>query len=195
MFTKKIILCIGIVGLLLGEAVFNVDASPVMSIGAPSSMSVGKTIAVDVRVIDVTDLYALQFDLTFNPAVFSASTITEGVFLPMGGTTLFIPGDIDNSAGTIATTIDTLVGPIAGVNGSGIVATFQFLAKATGVSQFSIGNALLLDSSLADINFTTGDDAVVRVVRTPESRTDILFMIGLISLFGLTWRGHSRVVS
>jgi adhesin HecA-like repeat protein len=51
--------------------------------------------------------------------VLSATGITEGSFLPSGGSTFLIPGMIDNNAGIIAFNADTLLSAISGVSGSG----------------------------------------------------------------------------
>src|SRR4051794_7698063 len=72
---------------------------------------VGGTVNVNVSVSDVTDLYAYQFDLAFNATLLSASTITEGPYLRNRGNTFFIPGLIDNNAGTVTLTADTILGP------------------------------------------------------------------------------------
>ena len=72
-----------------------------------TSTSIGSTIDVNVQIADGADLYAYQFDLTFNPAILSASTMSEASFLAGGGSTFFIPGAIDNVLGSITLTANT----------------------------------------------------------------------------------------
>jgi hypothetical protein len=123
-------------------------------VGPPVNPSVGDTFAVSVTVLGVVDLYAYQLDLTFDPTLLSALSVSEGPFLPTGGTTFFIPGTIDNVGGSVTATADSLIGPVPGVSGGGELLTFEFTALASGTSALSIANPILLDSSFDDI---TGD--------------------------------------
>ncbi len=72
---------------------------------------------------DVSDLYAFQFDLAFDPTILELQSISEGTFLPGAGSTNFFPGTIDNTGGTATATADSLVGAIPGASGSGTLAT------------------------------------------------------------------------
>src|SRR5580693_6858462 len=66
-------------------------SADVMSVVGPvTNPNVGDTFEVEVDVTGITDLYAFQFDLTFDPTLLSAVSVTEGAFLPSGGTTFFI---------------------------------------------------------------------------------------------------------
>src|SRR5690242_1252599 len=122
-------------------------ADPILSIQPPStSVAAGNTFAVDVNISNVSDLFAFQFDITFNPGILSATSIIEGAFLPGGGTTFFIPGTIDNSGGTISSNADTLIGAISGVSGGGTLAILDFTTLGTGMSAIDIANVTLLDS-------------------------------------------------
>jgi hypothetical protein len=62
-----------------------------------ASVSNGAGFSVDVDVSDVSELTAFQFDIGFNPAVLSATAVTESSFLPSGGSTFFIPGTLGAS--------------------------------------------------------------------------------------------------
>lgn len=116
-----------------------------------TSTSIGSTIDVNVQIADGADLYAYQFDLTFNPAILSASTMSEASFLAGGGSTFFIPGAIDNVLGSITLTANTLQGPVPGVSGSGRVAIIQFTALTAGTSTITLSNVVLVNSTAADI--------------------------------------------
>ena len=55
----------------------------IISIEPPSSTVLpGQAFSINVDVSGISDLYAFQFDIGFNPAVISATSITEGSFLP-----------------------------------------------------------------------------------------------------------------
>ena len=76
------------------------DGVPTLSINpASSTVSAGNNVTLDVNISNITDLYAFQFDLSFDPGTVSAASIAEGAFLAGGGTTAFIPGTIDNVGG------------------------------------------------------------------------------------------------
>ena len=147
----------------------------------PSSnnVSVGQTFDVSVDVSGVTDLYALQFDLAYDPTILSAINVSEGPFLPTGGSTIFVPGTIDNVAGAVTATADTLVGAIPGVTGDGVLATFEFQAIATGSSPISLSGVTLLDSNFANIDFTSADGGVTvsGVSSVPEPKLTSMLLI------------------
>ena len=73
-------------------------AAPTFAVAAPDSVAPGASFPVQVSALDITDLYAFQFDLTFDPALFAASGAAEGPFLAGAGTTLFDGGAIDNAS-------------------------------------------------------------------------------------------------
>lgn len=167
-------------------------ASPIVSI-QPSSLSVplGNSFTLDVSIADVADLYALQFDITFDPTIISALSITEGSFLLGGGSTFFIPGDINNNVGTISFTGDTLIGGISGVTGSGVLATLNFQSLAVGTSPIELMNVILLDSNFFDISFTTAN-ASINVAPVPLPTAFWLLGAGLIGLIGFRKKLYSQ---
>lgn len=156
-------------------------ASPILSIQpGTTSVASGGVFSLNVNVSSVTDLFAYQFDLGFSPAVLSALSITEGTMLPGGGTAFFIPGTIDNSAGLISFTADSLIGSLSGVNGSGTLAQVQFKALNAGTSSIGISNVSLLDSSLNSIDLTV-NDGNVNVAPVSEPSTFLLLGFAIMS--------------
>ena len=134
------------------------------------SVMVGQTFSVNVSISGVADLYAFQFDLGYDPTLLSATNVSEGAFLPTGGSTLFLPGTIDNTAGSIAFTADGLQGPVAGVSGSGVLALAEFTALAPGWSGISLFNVILLDSNGLDIEpVTSGGNVQIAVIPLPAA--------------------------
>jgi hypothetical protein len=151
-----------------------------VSIQPPAfSLGVGSSFDVFVGISGVTDLYAFQFDLSFDPAILSAASVSEGPFLPGGGSTLFLPGTIDNSGGTISFTADAFLGPGPGVSGSGTLADISFQALGPGTSLIDLSNVILLDSNLGEIaEFTTTSGSVT----VPEPSTILLISMGMVAL-------------
>lgn len=155
-------------------------ADPLVSIQPiASTVETGSVFALTVNISSVSDLFAFQFDLGFNPAILAAQSVTEGALLPSGGSTFFIPGTIDNTAGTITLTLDSLFGPGPGVSGNGVLASVNFQALAIGASSVTLSNVVLLDSTLSEISFTT-QGASVDAVPEPSG----LLLIGS-ALLGL----------
>ena len=154
-------------------------ADAIVSVASPASASQGSTFAIDVNIANVSDLYAFQLDLSFNPSVLQATSILEGAFLPGGGPTFFIPGAIDNTAGSVTFNADTLQGAIPGVNGSGTLIQFDFTAVGNGTSFLNLGNIILQDSSLGVIsNSATNGSAMVAAV--PEPSSLMLLIAGML---------------
>lgn len=175
-----------VVGLTLNPS--TATASPIATLSIlPSSTtaSTGDTFALDVSIGDVSDLFAYQFDIAFDPSVLQASDIIEGDLLATGGTTFYLPGAIDNVLGNITFTANSLFGAISGVSGSGTLATIHFAAAAAGTSPISLSNVVLLDSGFADISAAFVDgSATVRAVDSPmpvpEPATLALIASGLV---------------
>src|ERR1022692_186149 len=143
----------------------------VISIGS-TNVPVGTTFDLSVMTSGSSDLYALQFDLSYDPSILQLNSIMEGAFLPSAGQTFFIPGTLDNTLGTATFTADTLIGAIPGAAGAGSLAVFDFEAVAGGVSTLTLSNIILLDSNLNDISFTeqSGQVSVGSAVPEPRDR-------------------------
>jgi hypothetical protein len=155
----------------------------------PSQSSVGfsSSFTVDVSVNNVTDLYAYQFDIQFNPNLFSAVNVVEGPFLPGGGDTSFVSGFIDNRTGYITSVANSLLTAVNGVSGQGLLASVSFQSLSQlGSDSFSLKNMLLLDSCGCDIPYSSTNSSAVSVVAVatvpePEAWGIMLLGIGLLS--------------
>jgi hypothetical protein len=144
---------------------------------------------LNVNVTDVTDLYAYQFDIAFDPFTVSAISVTEGSFLAGGGATLFVAGVIE--FGAIRFTANTLLGPAPGVSGSGTLATIQFRGASVGISPITPENIILLDSASGDIPADVQSGSItVAGTGIPEPNSGLL----LGSALSLGLLGRCRLV-
>jgi hypothetical protein len=162
---------------------------------SPSTQGVspGQIFAVDINIDNIPDLYDYQFSLSFDPAVLAADSITEGALFANTGDSFFSAGTIDNSAGSITLTFDTLLGPVPGVSGPGTIAVVDFSALATGTSSidFSPLGDLLLQDSLGNALSVTPVSGTADIA-TPEPATISLLAAGIgLVLFG-AWKRFPR---
>jgi hypothetical protein len=150
------------------------------------STAISGTGDLSILISNVSDLYAFQFDLSFDASLVQLLNISEGGFLPSAGTTMFVPGTIDNTTGSATGTADTLVGMIPGASGSGVLASFTFQRIAPGTSPISLSNVVLLDSNLNEIPFTIQNGSITMV---PEPRQ---FLAGFLVLIGWAFFTRAR---
>lgn len=172
-------------GIMLALLAAPVSATTISFATQPAAVHVGENFTLNVLVADATDLYGFQFDVAFDPAIVQAHVVLEGDFLTAGGgATSFIPGTIDNIAGTVSFTANTLLGSGPGASGDGFVVHLLFEALAAGQSELSFGNVVLLDSALADLDVTplNGSVNVSERGQVPEPASAILVGIGLAVL-------------
>ena len=170
---------LAIAAFVIGFSSYSALAIPIVSIQPNTATpAVGSSFDLFVNIGSVADLFAFQFDISFNRTVLSAVSVTEGPFFSSGGTTFFIPGTIDNTAGAISFTSDSLIGALAGVTGSGTLAKLTFSALAQGNSPIGLSNVALLDSGLNDIPFNTAGGGV-NPTRVPEPPSALLVAVGL----------------
>ena len=156
-------------------------AATVVLVPSASTVFVGQTFTVDVDITGVADLYAYQFDVGFHPGpLLNASTVMAGPFLSTGGSTFFIEGLADNSAGTVSSTAESLVSLVPGVSGSGTLAQITFLAVGPGLATLTPFGVTLLDSSLAGIAATT--PSITVLIDVPEAASGSYAAAGLIML-------------
>jgi adhesin HecA-like repeat protein len=116
------------------------------------TVTAGSQFTIDVNTSGISDLYAYQFDVSFDPTILNAVSSMEGSFLSLGGATFFIPGTVDNSSGVVSATANTLISAVPGVSGSGSLGEFVFQAISSGVSSISVAGVQLLDSAFNSID-------------------------------------------
>lgn len=143
----------------------------------PASLTtaVGQTFTLNIFISETSDLYAYQVDVGFNPTVLRAVSVTEGPFLATGGSTIFLPGIIDNAGGAITYNGGMLTGALPGVSGAGSLLDVTFLALAPGSSNVQLYNVLAIDSfGMGRTVTTAGATVSVSDTVVPEPGTLVL---------------------
>jgi general secretion pathway protein D len=150
----------------------------------------GQTFTLDVAIADANDVYAYQFDIGFDPTLVQATGVMAGPWLSTGGATLFLPGVIDNAAGTVAATAESLQSMVPGVSGAGTLARVSFVSVGAGTATVSPFSVLVLDSTLFGITVDTAT-AEVMINPIPEPSTILPTACGMLVL-ALAVRRQSR---
>ncbi|KAB8053556.1 hypothetical protein GCN74_25180 [Janthinobacterium sp. FT14W] len=183
MATRLTSICLWALGALLACTV-QASAAPIIDI-EPETLFVSheQSFGVNIVIHDATDLFAFQFDLSFDPRLLSATSVADGGLLSVGGPAIFFPGTIDNVAGRISFTLGTLTDSLPGVNGTGALAGIVFRSRnASGIASLKLSDIILLDSNLADIAFAAPLPAQIAVMPEPGTLALLAPM-----LLGMAW--------
>ena len=164
---KKAITMLVITSMLLSFAVFNsnlniVSASPTTLYISPTPITVFvcSNFTVALNVADVTDLYAWEVKLSFNPNLLECLDATQGPFLPPP--TIWIPPIINNTAGTVHMACSRMFPP--GQSGSGTLAYIEFHCDGPGECDlvFLYPETFLLDSDYFTIDHSAVNGSVIQ---------------------------------
>jgi hypothetical protein len=133
------------------------------------NVALGHTFSVNVMADGATDLGAFQFDILYDPAVVSVTTIELGPFLGSTGRTAQpLKASIDNAAGT-ATFAAFSFGSSAGPEGTGLLATITLAAVGQGASALNLQNVLVTDTMARAQSTSVSGGRVMVAVPTPTS--------------------------
>ena len=172
------------------------SAVPTVSVSGSSTVVPGSLLQLDVMAAGFTDLYAYQFDLTFDPAAFAVTNVIEGSFLSAVGSTFFDGGQSDNATGTVTFICNSLIGPGSGATGGGSLAQLTFLALPafSGSAYFSVNNLIALDSSLNMLDVAL-QGATVAAVPEPSTLLLSLAGLGVVGIAASVRRGRRTVAA
>lgn len=155
-----------------------------------ANVAVGTTFNLNLTVAGAVNLTSWQFDLAYDPTILQANSVTEGSFLSSAGTTFFVPGFIDNTAGLIGGVAAFFTDVTPPPSGSGILATIQFTALSSGLSSLTASNVFLNLDDPTNGGFTIGNGSVIGGGSSvPETSTISLMALGMVLLWGRRrWR-------
>jgi len=92
-----------------------------------------ESFSVNIMVVNVTNMYAWQFNMTYDPAILEALNVVEGPFLKQFRTTMMTSPAINETAGWVFASDAFFDWQDVGANGSGVLAVASFRVKAAGV--------------------------------------------------------------
>lgn len=119
----------------------------------------GETFSVTVRIENVVDFGAFQFELTYDSAVVTATNVTGGTFLGSTGRSVHEVGPTYGIK-SVAYGAYTL-GDGDGPNGSGILAAITFQATSVGTSTLHLQDILATDTDGTTLFPTANDGEVI----------------------------------
>jgi len=154
-----------------------------------------------VDISNVDDLYGWEFKLYYQSSILNGSSVTEGAFLSGGGTTFFTPisfTDNYNATHGIAWYTCTLTGNVAGVTGSGTLASISFnvAGGASGTTSLHLERTRLtgIDQANTRVGFMghTTTDGSVTISAVPEFPFGAALEIGLVAVVAYVWWRSKR---
>lgn len=117
----------------------------------------GGAITLTLQVEGVQDLFSIApVRIKFDPKLLRLSDVTQGELMTRDGQRATLSRDIRNDAGEASVTVARLPGS-AGINGTGVVASFTFMAIGKGSSTVSISEAGLKNPQSQPVAATTSD--------------------------------------
>jgi hypothetical protein len=145
---------------------------------APSEAQIthGVNFNLDIGVLNVTDLYAYDMILRFDPSLLQVYDVTEGSFLKSGGTTKVFLNEVNQTEGTLQYVVTLLSAP-TGVNGSGTLFTVTLTSDLVnnGTSTLSFQNTTeLTDSHVNLIQPYDTEESSITVVDVAQATCNVM---------------------
>jgi len=136
----------------------------VTSVSAPAQpVNLNQQFSVSILVQPNSPISGAQFNLSFNPALATINSITEGnLFNQNGASTYFLGGTINNTAGTVSGVAAAIIGAGKNVSASGSLAVINMTARTTGgTSALNLSNVILADANGQSVPVNTVNGQVV----------------------------------
>jgi len=158
------------------------------------TVSTKSSFTVDITVDPAVPIAGVQFDLSFNPSLVNATSVTEGELLKQGGAqTYFNPGAIDNKNGTITGVAGTITTSGETVSSEGVFATIEMTAldvSEAATSPLDLPTVIVADMHGKPVSLRVNDGCVIVVIEPWDVNRDgsvnVLDMILVGQHFGET---------
>lgn len=137
----------------------------------------GQDFTVNVSVDPVgSPITGAQFNLLFNGSFVEVKNVSEGnLFKQKGASTLFNPGILNNSDGSLINVWDLIIVPGANVTTKGTLATITMNAKKTGAAGFNLSHVIISDpnSNATQVNVVNSSVKIVQRAIVTVSNTKV----------------------
>jgi hypothetical protein len=121
------------------------------------SLTPGSNFIVNISIANATDVFGLQFELSFNATLVEADTVTSGSLIPASVTPIT---QIDNTSGFVSFNA-SLSSPL---NGNGVLAVISFQVQALGATALHLYGAQLVDAFGQPLPFTVADGSFTNIL-------------------------------
>jgi hypothetical protein len=98
-----------------------------------------------IQVANVKDVATIALTITYDPAVISGPTVTQGSFMMQGGAMVTFVPSVNAAAGRIDIALSRPASR-PGASGSGLLAAISFTAGSPGVSTFTVSGVATTSS-------------------------------------------------
>jgi len=166
---KRIMVILFLVASIYLPVSVSAAGTGVVSVSAPGQpVSSGTQFTVNISVQPNNAIAGVQFNLSFNPALVTVNSISEGNLLKQNGaSTYFSPGQVDNNSGTISGVAGAITTPGKTISTSGTFAVITFTAKpGSGICSLSLSGVIIGDINGQAVPISTSSGQV-SVDRTP----------------------------
>ena len=136
----------------------------VISVSAPlQTLSYGTQFTVNINVQPNNAIAGAQFNFSFNPALVSVNSITEGNLFNQGGAnTYFMQGTINNTTGTVTGVAGVITTPGKTVSSAGTFAVIRMTAGTLqGTSTLYLSNVIVGEINGQSISVTVVNNQVM----------------------------------
>lgn len=166
----------------VGDTAYGEDSYPLMShssayhvlsyirmLPAMQNVSRGQSFTIDVEVNSSTPVHAAQYNITFDPSVFTVTNQTKGTFLTSDGQHSLV---LANNISTSYTTYGETRTVTTGITGSGTLATITFRVRdnatpGTYTLRFKPDDTILADTEAEATSISLSNASVTVMSNTP----------------------------
>jgi hypothetical protein len=162
-FLAITLICIAVVGaLLLPATVLAAGNANVSVANSAVEVEAGSQFTVNIQIQPDSAIAGAQFDLSFNPALVTVNSVTEGnLFKQNGASTYFVAGQVNNAAGTVKGVCGVITTPGQTVSTEGTLATIRLTAGTyTGSSPLNLSNVIVGNINGQAITVNTANSRV-----------------------------------
>jgi len=156
-----IFLVLSLVVLVPGIA--SAAGNAIVSVSAPAgTLEPGEQFTINISVAPNNAIAGMQFNLSYNPAIVTVNSVTEGNLLNQGGaSTYFDDGQINNTTGTITGVFGAITSPGQTVATAGTFAVITMTVGSTGGSSpLTLSNVVVGDIAGHSIPVTVNSGTI-----------------------------------